>query len=138
MENPKRWIEERHAYWWNFLLKMEQVPSTFDASLPEIEWTGKISRQVAGKASKTSCQYVLAYLLQEEEGYDVVIIHDVCHVFAIRCSQYGHCAYWFHLCNDVCGSIQEQKHSYLKPTAKSLRLKFKEAKNDSFPTPRLG
>jgi len=124
-----KWIEERHEYWWNYLLAHVPLSKNFDINTPEIFYTTRRSR-VAATANRSYCEYNLGYVVQEsQEEYDVTVCHEICHSFADRLvsRRAKHGTLWEYLFNIVCKQTRGQRHSYsclpAKGTAAAERMK---------------
>jgi len=109
-------VQERHKYWWNYLLDHVYVPENFNRELPPFEYVTRISR-VAGTASMIKVTYNLNYVVQEGDSYDDTVCHEICHVFADRLiPRTKHGTLWHYLFNVVCKAERGRYHNYSRPT----------------------
>ena len=120
-------VEERHKYWWNYLLERVWVPEIFDRTPPRIQYSTRLSKS-AGTAHTYYCTYNLNYVLQEQGNYDETICHEVCHAFARRIFvRVGHDTLWRYLYNVVCKSHRGQYHDYKLIIRKTQRTESMKA-----------
>lgn len=122
-----KFVEERHAYWWDYLLERVWVPENFNRDVLKIKYSTRLSKSAA-TANTYFCTYNLNYVLQEQGAYDETICHEVCHVFARRIFTYvGHDTLWRYFYNVVCKTNRGQYHDYKLIIRKTQRTENMKA-----------
>lgn len=116
-------IEERHEYWWNFLLERMSVWDNFNRELPKIKFVIHTTK-AAARANEKECTYNLNYAIQEGDEYDETVCHEICHSFTMRLFPWcKHGLLWRYAFNVVCRSKRGEHHEYREITHKKDRPK---------------